>query len=397
MKDFYLSLIVSSLLLCNCTHRKNEYQNLSDMEVIPITDFDTNYGRFSDFAEEIEMIPLEFTDKSILGEVKKIVLSEDFIFVMEQNNNEGIYTFDRNGNFLHQIGRRGQGPEEFVDLSDFSINEKDRLLYIFDCHSTKVLTFSFDNKFIKGVSMDYYATNFEYQNGLFYLYREFADFGFPRYALVIKDQDGNLVEKYYPMPKDVYSIHECIFRKRESDILFAQDLNDSVFTLSGSKLNPLYYIDYKNRTMSQKDRMDIKRHARPTIKILSETKALGGIKNIFDIHDKVFIKNINIIAPMLTIYDKKKKEVKTFYHWEDDLLFIASGHPIGQYKDYLLLLQEQKLIQQSIDYFDTWIKNGYLDLDKNKADKIRKMVEKKLPNRNTDECNPVLFMIKIKK
>ena len=100
---------------------------------------------------------------------------------------------------------------------------------------------------------------------------------------------------------------------------------------------------------------------------------------------------------MLTVYEKKKRYVKTFRFLEDEFLFLATGHPIGQYKDYLLSLQEQEQIQNSMDYFDTWIKDGYLNLDKNKADELRKMIEEKLPNRNTDECNPVLFMIKVKK
>ena len=91
-----------------------------------------------------------------------------------------------------------------------------------------------------------------------------------------------------------------------------------------------------------------------------------------------------------------KKEVKTYQYWNDDFLFIGSGHPIGQYKDYLLLLRDVERIQGSLDHFDRWIKDGYLDLDKNKADKIRKLVDEKLPNRDTDECNPVLFMVKVK-
>ena len=318
---------------------------------------------------------------------------------MERTNQEGVYVFDHTGKFLYKIGTHGQGPEEFVALFDFSINEKDGLIYLFDQPRTKILVFTFDNKFIKDIPMNYYASRFEYQYGLFYLYREHASDGSPLYSLVIKDQNGNLVEKYYPMSQnaDIMYTHDCIFRKRENDILFAQDLNDSVFILSGNKLNPLYYIDYKNRTMSKEDRMDIKFHVRPPINIILEKKTLGGITDIFEIHDKVFIKNVNIIVPMLTIYDKKKKEIKTFQHLEDDILFLATGHPIGQYKDYLLSLQEQQQIQNSMDYFDIWIKDGYLNLTQNKADKLRKMIEEKLSNRNTDECNPVLFMIKVKK
>ncbi len=393
MKKYLLLSIVFSLFLCGCTQKQNEVKNLSGMETIPITDFETYNGRFSEFVEAVEMIPLEFTDESILGEIKKVVLSEDFIFVMERFNSAGIYTFDRSGKFLYRIGSRGQGPEECADVDDFSINEKDRLIYIYDSVRKKVFVFSFDNEFIKTIPMDYSATNMEYQDGLFYLYREDARYGVPLYSLVIKDINGDLVEKYYPM-SDLTKSHDCVFCKRENDILFAQDMNDSVFVLSGGKLSPLYYIDYKDRSMAPEDRMDIKYDVRRSIDVLLEKRTIAGIQGVFEIHDKVFIKSINVIVPVLSIYDKVKKEVKTYQYWNDDFLFIGSGHPIGQYKDYLLLLRDAEGIQRSMDHFDNRIKEGVLT--KEKADELRKMIEEKLPGIDTDECNPVLFMVKVK-
>ena len=394
MKTHFVLYLIC-LLVLSCTQKQSESRESGDMESIPITDFETYNGRFSEFAEAVEMIPLEFTDESILGEIKKVVLSEDFIFVMERFNSAGIYTFDRSGKFLYRIGSRGQGPEECADVDDFSINEKDRLIYIYDSVRKKVFVFSFDNEFIKTIPMDYSATNMEYQDGLFYLYREDARYGVPLYSLVIKDINGDLVEKYYPM-SDLPKSHDCVFCKRENDILFAQDMNDSVFVLSGGKLSPLYYIDYKDRSMAPEDRMDIKHDVRRSIDVLLEKRTIAGIQGVFEIHDKVFIKSINVIVPVLSIYDKVKKEVKTYQYWNDDFLFIGSGHPIGQYKDYLLLLRDAEGIQRSLDSFDRWIKEGYLDLDKGKADEIRKLVDEKLPNRDTDECNPVLFMVKVK-
>ena len=393
MKKYLLLSIVFSLFLCGCTQKQSESNESSGMETIPITDFETYNGRFSEFAEAVEMIPLEFTEESILGEIKKVVLSEDFIFVMERFNSAGIYTFDRSGKFLYRIGSRGQGPEECADVDDFSINEKDRLIYIYDSVRKKVFVFSFDNEFIKTIPMDYSATNMEYQNGLFYLYREDARYGVPLYSLVIKDINGDLVEKYYPM-SDLPKSHDCVFCKRENDILFAQDMNDSVFVLSGGKLSPLYYIDYKDRSMAPEDRMDIKHDVRRSIDVLLEKRTIAGIQGVFEIHDKVFIKSINVIVPVLSIYDKVKKEVKTYQYWNDDFLFIGSGHPIGQYKDYLLLLRDAEGIQRSMDHFDNRIKEGVLT--KEKADELRKMIEEKLPNIDTDECNPVLFMVKVK-
>lgn len=366
------------------------------METIPITDFETYNGRFSEFAEAVEMVPLEFTDESILGGIRKVVLSEDFIFVQDKSNRGGIYTFDRNGKFLYRIGNQGQGPEECLALFDFSINEKDKLIYLLDQPRGKILVFTFDNQFVKSIPMNYYASLFEYQDGLFYLYTEHPLFCDPLYSLVIKDMNGELIGKHYHILNDAEKrhTHNCIFRKRENDILFAQDMNDSVFVLSDGKLSPLYYIDYKDKSMTPEDREDIKLHVRRPIDILLEKKTIAGIKDIFEINDKVFIKSVNVIIPVLTIYDKVKKEVKTYQYWNDDFLFIGSGHPIGQYKDYLLLLRDAEGIQRSMDHFDNRIKEGVLT--KEKADELRKMIEEKLPGIDTDECNPVLFMVKIK-
>lgn len=146
--------------------------------------------------------------------------------------------------------------------------------------------------------------------------------------------------------------------------------------------------------MAPEDRMDIKHDVRRSIDVLLEKRTIAGIQGVFEIHDKVFIKSINVIVPVLTIYDKVKKEVKTYQYWNDDFLFIGSGHPLGQYKDYLLLLRDVDLIQGSLDHFDDRIKEGALTTEK--ADKLRKMIEEKLPNIDTDECNPVLFMVKVK-
>ena len=384
------------LLSISCTQKQSESRESGDMESIPITDFETTYGKLSDFAEEVKMIPLEFTDNSILGEIKKVVMSDQFIFIMEKHNCEGVYVFDHTGKLQYRIGTRGEGPKEFINLGDFSINEEEELIYLFDQSRTKILVFTFDNQFVKDIPMDYYATDMEYQDGLFYLYREQASYGIPLYSLVIKDLNGDLVGKYYPMPKeDLAYISSCIFSKREDNILFAQNMNDSVFVLSDGKLSPLYYIDYKGKSMKPEDRRNAKSRVRPTINIQLEKKTIAGIEDIFEINNKVFIKSINVFVPFLTVYDKMKKEIKTFQFIEDDFLFMATGHPIGQYKDYLLSLREQELIQRSMDHFDNRIKEGVLT--KEKADELRKMIEEKLPNRNTGECNPVLFMVKIKK
>ncbi len=166
--------ILLSLIFVACTLRKEGQKGteIDDIVSIPITDMETDYGKLSDFAEEVKMIPLEFTDDCILGEIEKIVMSDSCIFIMEEIIKKVFMCLIIQESIYIEIGSRGQGPEEFVDLSDFSLNEEERLIYLYDLARTKVLVFFFEGDFIKDIQMNYYADNFEYQNGLFYLYRE---------------------------------------------------------------------------------------------------------------------------------------------------------------------------------------------------------------------------------
>lgn len=391
----YILLI---FIFIGCTSTKKEVDaETGDIVSIPITDMETDYGKLSDFAEEIKMIPLEFNDDCILGEIEKIVMSDSCIFIMERYNQQGVYVFDHSGKYLYRIGSRGQGPEEFVNLSDFSLNEEEGLIYLYDLARTKVLVLSFEGDFIKDIPMNYYTDKFEYQNGLFYLYREYPIYGDPLCSLVIKDDKGKTVNKYYPIIDNSSYIHDCIFRKLDNEILFAEDMRDSIFTIKGDQLTPRYFIDYKDKSMSKIDRESIRKGTRMALTVLLECKKMAGIEDIFEINDKVFINNINIFIPKFTVWNKKTQEVKTFTYIVNDLLFVDFNHPIGQYKDYLISLESQENLQASIDVgFKTYQKEGLLTAER--AEELKNMIEERFPDRNNiGETNPVLFLLKVKK
>ena len=396
-KNILYVLLIFIFIACDLTKEDKKNTVRGDIVSIPITEMETDYGKLSDFAEDIKMIPLEFSGDCILDKVEKIVMSDSCIFIMERYNQKGIYVFDHSGKYLYRVGNCGQGPDEFVDLSDFSLNEEQQLIYLYDIMRKKVLIFSFEGDFIKDIQMNYYADKFEYQDNLFYLYRESPVMGDPAYSLVIKDDKGKTINKYYPLINKSPYIHDCIFRKLDNEILFAEYMRDSVFSVRSGELTPKYFIDYKDKSMSKVDRESILKRTPLPLTVLLECKKMAGIKDIFEINDKVFIKNKHIVIPKFTVYDKKTKEVKTFSHILNDFLFISINHPIGQYKNYLISVGQQERLQAAIDVgFKTWQKEGLLTAER--AEELKNMIEERFPDRNNiGETNPVLFLLKVKK
>ena len=396
-KNILYVLLIFIFIACDLTKEDKKNTVRGDIVSIPITEMETDYGKLSDFAEDIKMIPLEFSGDCILDKVEKIVMSDSCIFIMERYNQKGIYVFDHSGKYLYRVGNCGQGPDEFVDLSDFSLNEEQQLIYLYDIMRKKVLIFSFEGDFIKDIQMNYYADKFEYQDNLFYLYRESPVLGDPAYSLVIKDDKGKTINKYYPLINKSPYIHDCIFRKLDNEILFAEYMRDSVFSVRSGELTPKYFIDYKDKSMSKVDRESILKRTRLPLTVLLECKKMAGIKDIFEINDKVFIKNKHIVIPQFTVYDKKTQKVKTFSHILNDFLFIGLSHPIGQYKDYLISVGPQERLQAAINIgFKVWQEEGLLTAKR--AKELTAMIEERFPDRNNiGETNPMIFLLKVKK
>lgn len=117
-KTFPVNEIEQSLLVENEIHEINlESQFESTDEKM----------RLSDAVCEVEYINLETTDQSLLPPILRVEVFDENIFVSEKIL-ESVYMFSRKGEFIHKLGRIGQGPGEYVLGRSFSCN--DSLIFI---------------------------------------------------------------------------------------------------------------------------------------------------------------------------------------------------------------------------------------------------------------------------
>src|SRR5665648_694175 len=65
----------------------------------------------TEIGSTITYVPLETSEKSLLGDLFQITASNSFITV--KDNFSSVLIFDASGDFLRQISRKGRGPGEF--------------------------------------------------------------------------------------------------------------------------------------------------------------------------------------------------------------------------------------------------------------------------------------------
>ena len=147
MKHMSLLLIGVFVLLGCSSNKKQEPISKSGVPVINLSENVSTVPSLllSEAASKVDIVPLEVTDESLLGEIYHLQITENDIWVHHYKD-KCICRFSRSGKFLNKVGKIGQGPGEFIQLSDFFIDEKHREIYIVSA-SRGIFVYDFDGNF----------------------------------------------------------------------------------------------------------------------------------------------------------------------------------------------------------------------------------------------------------
>ena len=98
------------------------------------------------------IIPLETSELSILGEIEKIIKRDGLIYV--KSRHRPLALFDEKGHFIHNIGKIGSGPEDYSMLADFDVNKKE--IYILTIN--KIQVYDLEGNWVRTIPLDLNAS-----------------------------------------------------------------------------------------------------------------------------------------------------------------------------------------------------------------------------------------------
>ena len=144
----YLFLIFT-LVLLGCASNKS--QQLPDNDSIPIINLSDDVLKveslpLSEAASKVEVIPLEMTDKSLIGEIAKLQVTDDNIWIESYGDERRLFRFSRSGKYLNKVGMIGQGPQEYIRMDDFCIDNIRKEVYIVTT-TCGIKVYDFEGKF----------------------------------------------------------------------------------------------------------------------------------------------------------------------------------------------------------------------------------------------------------
>lgn len=106
----------------------------------------------SEIAADIRYIPLETNAESVIGNVWNLKFSKGKIYISD--NKYTISIFTEEGKFIKKFSRVGRGPEEYVDISTFQVNDTDGGIEILD-RSGRIIRYDAEGNFIEVIDKLY--------------------------------------------------------------------------------------------------------------------------------------------------------------------------------------------------------------------------------------------------
>jgi hypothetical protein len=154
-----MKIILSALIfLCIscCIHKKQKYKDATFLRIkIPAGQIQPI--KMSEIISEFKAIKLEFTDQSMIGDIRKIVIHDNRIYVLDTFGAKSVMVFGMDGKFIHRIGTNGKGPGQYLLPKDFVIDDKNEIEII---DNQRINIYSLKGEFNRNHKISFGSENF---------------------------------------------------------------------------------------------------------------------------------------------------------------------------------------------------------------------------------------------
>jgi hypothetical protein len=239
--------ILACIALCSCKSTSHEESAVKTISV----DFSKmkDSGKEKDLFSSYKIVPLETNDSCLIGEITKVVLWQDRIFILDFYKTVSVFIFDSSGKWINTISRRGQGPDEYVNLTDIFFDEEAQLLCLVCRSNQKLMLFDKNGQLKKQEKLP----------NIWFFFMETTLKGYvacanntstpPLYNsnIYTLSSDFEIKSEHFEIPKEWESKalgSTTTFAKFKSNIYYFPQLNNMIYKISNDSVYEFYKYDF---------------------------------------------------------------------------------------------------------------------------------------------------------
>lgn len=147
MKKNFVTTLFLILFLISCSKGDQKGQDDDNLQTISIKEGEISQIADKDVFNAIHFVKLETTDSCLIGgQIEQLEIFDDKIYILDKNAQ--IFVFDRSGKFVQRIGKRGLGPEEYVNATHFYIHPYEKCFCVYDASTSYIIRYALDGAYL---------------------------------------------------------------------------------------------------------------------------------------------------------------------------------------------------------------------------------------------------------
>lgn len=310
---FLTVLIFSNILFGSCKRTSNDMEEVIKINIREGISKPKTSLQLADEIEGIECIPLETSDSVLISNILDLRISDKYIFVYN-GKTSAVLQFNKKGKFIRKIGREGNGPGEYSLITELGIDENLNRLYIFQ-YNNSPLVYSFDGKFLcSDTTMCHTGGAYVFDNGSKALKGLIMNpINIAPWAGALMNTDGDII-----MSKSLYNkqnnndeylyMKQIYFSSFGENVLLSISCNDTVYSISPSKIKPKYILDRSNISDYYSFVCDFRRMNDPIL----DSPEIIGIYDMFETYQFLYVRVYKGDNIYIQRFNKKTQELESY-------------------------------------------------------------------------------------
>ena len=229
-------------------------------------------------------IKLEANENSVFGDIRRLRVTADRIYILDSDIAESLFVFNREGGFLFKVGRKGGGPGEYYSINDFFIDTTRNEIIIYDANLRDLHYYNSEGNYIRTHSFKGMWSFACYPFDSTHYALDFVRKPWSRnvFHLQLVDQDNDVYFEYKKLKHDYHFVnnYHISFYNGISKTFYVPAFCDTIFAVSNSGIEGGYAVDFGKQKIPEEFFIGLKSEEYP-VKLLKSTYCYG-IKNVLE-------------------------------------------------------------------------------------------------------------------
>ena len=202
------------------------------------------------------VVPLETNSSSLVQKITRMCIVQDTLFILDSALSK-VFIFDMKGHYLGGIHEIGNGPQEYIHISDICINPIRKCIALLCDQPYKLMYYTYSGEFIEEASYANYYSELSISGDSIYCYdigsngkRKFHIFEYP----MIKEGEVSFsTGNYFDAEGEgaTYSFSKGKRMTVSDEIMFTWPFDFSIYSLVEGEAYQKYVIDFKEHRMPE--------------------------------------------------------------------------------------------------------------------------------------------------